>query len=102
MSATTWQENLLADSYHDELNANTEAVNYMIQHGESPVQHFQTLNDTKTVGFMSKITTDNETQVTFHHTIRGSQLTKNFDYYCLMGGSLRAHAVKDDPSTLFF
>ena len=73
----------------------------MIKHGESPGQNFRTLSDTKTVELMTRSTTDNEIQVTFHHTIRGSQLTKNVEYCCLMGGGLRAHAVKVDPANLF-
>ena len=76
MSATTWQEYLLADSYRDELNANAEAVKKMIQHGESPAQNFRTLSDTKTVGLITRSTIENKIQVTYHHTVRGSQLTK--------------------------
>ena len=77
MSATTWQEYMNDDSFRDELNNNAEAVKNAIQHSEPPTQKFRNLNDTKTIGLMTRSVMHDEIQITHHHTIRGSALTNN-------------------------
>ena len=101
MSALTWQEYFLQDDFREELDGNALAIQEIIQHGEIPANNFRQLHDNKSLGFMTRSTWNDETQVTHSNTIRGSSLTKNVEYFGLMGGGLRAQAVRVEPNTLF-
>ena len=101
MTALTWQDYFLQDSFRDELNGNVLAIQHIIQHGETATNNFRQLHDNKSLGLLTRSTWTDDTQVTHSNTIRGSTLTKNIGYFGLMGGGLRAQAVQVGPNNLF-
>ena len=101
MTALTWQDYFLQDSFCDALNGHVLAIQQIIQHGEPATNNFCQLHDNKSLGLLTRSTWTDDTQVTHSNTIRGSTLTKNVGYFGLMGGGLRAQAVQVEPNTLF-
>ena len=77
------------------------AISRLVKQGKAAESNFCLLGDTKQLGLLTRSLWDSEVQATHYHTIRGSELTGNKEFVCLMGGGMRAQAVQVDPTTRF-